>query len=174
MPQIRTLDLKQKSFKGISGTEYFIEDNLAVKRWRKYLKLQNKLGWGVTFEELFNKVKQAFQLLDESKPRPVSAGTILYNIMERVKEVEDESHVPEIIQMCALFMNTKDEDRTDISEQMIKAKEEDWSDISVQSFFLYALSTIPNFIPIYNSITQNTFRQPNPQKAETEVEEEKS
>ncbi len=168
---IRTLDLKQKTFKGKSGTDYFIEDNLAVKRWRKYLKLQNKLGWGISFEELFEKVKQAFMLLDESKPRPVSAGTILYNIMERVKEVEDDSHVPEIIQMCALFMNTKDENREDITEQQIKEKMEDWSDISVQSFFLFALSTIPNFIPIYNSITQNTFRQPNPQKAENEVEE---
>lgn len=160
MSEVKVLDLKAKEFKA-NGKTYYIEDTLTIIRWKKWLKLQHKLGWGMTFEDIQKEFRKIYDVCNKPIPEPGMACILAYNAMIKVKDVQDESFVPEIIQMCALFMNTKDEDRGVITEAMIREKQTDWEKeaISMNSFFLFALSSIPNFIPVYKAITQDIFQK---------------
>lgn len=168
MPEVKILDPKAKEFTA-NGKTYYIEDTFPIVRWKWWLKLQHKLGWGMTFEDIIKQFRAIYDVCNKPTPEPGMACILAYNAMIKVNDVQDENYVPEIIQMCALFMNTKDEDRTIINEAMIREKEKDWikEGISMQSFFQFALASIPNFIPIYKEISQGTFL-----KNRTETEEE--
>lgn len=158
MSEVKILDPNCKEFEA-NGKTYYKEDTLTIVRWKMWLKLQHKLGWGMSFEEIIKQFRNIYDVCNKPSPEPGMACILAYNAMMKVKNVQDDNYVPEIIQMCALFINTKDEDRGTINEAMIREKEADWikEGISMNSFFLFALGSIPNFIPIYKAITQDTF-----------------
>ena len=158
MSEVKVLDPKVKEFHA-NGKTYYIEDTFAIVRWKMWLKIQHKLGWGMTFEDIIKQFRAIYDVCNKPTPEPGMACILAYNAMMKVANVQDDAYVPEIIQMCALFMNTKDEDRGTINEAMIREKEADWikEGISMNSFFLFALASIPNFTPIFKAITQDTF-----------------
>ena len=51
-------------------------------------------------------------------------------------------------------MNTKDEDRSVINDDMISQKLEDWAEYDVNGFFMQALNTVDGFFQIYNEMHQ--------------------
>ena len=166
--EIKTIDPTQTSFEANGKTYY--RETMSVSRWRLWLKLHVKLGYALTFDELFGKFKQIYNCCNKPEPEPGMACVLAYNTMERIKDVGGDERIPETLAICALFWNTKDEDRSTITDEMIADKVRDWEAEAIDAgFFLtYALSTIPNFIPIYKSISQNTSEKMEEQK-ESEV-----
>lgn len=169
--EIKTIDPTQTSFEANGKTYY--RETMTVARWRVWLKLHVKLGYGLTFDELFHKFKQIYTVCNKSEPEPGMACVLSYNTMERIKDIGGDERIPETLAICALFWNQKDEDRSIITDEMIAEKVKDWEAEAIDAgFFLtYALSTIPNFIPIYKSISQNT-SQKTEQEKESEAETE--
>lgn len=166
--QLKVIDFSQKKFVA-NGKEYFIEENLSYERWIMWRKLQVQIGYDITFDVLFSKIKEAYLYLNKPTPEPVSAGVILYNIMEGVKMISDDKQIPLVIRLCALFVNTKDEDRATITEAIIEEKKDDWvkEGISMNSFFALAISSIPSFLENYEVIIQNTSQQTESKRMDT-------
>ena len=50
--QLKTIDFqKENSITGVSGKVYTMTDSLNVIRYKEYIKFQNKLVYGLTFEQ---------------------------------------------------------------------------------------------------------------------------
>lgn len=154
MAELKKINFSDRKFEA-NGKTYLIEQSINYERWKAYRKIQVELGYDISFDNLFGKIREAWDCLNKSAPEPLSAGVILYNIMNGMHTAMDDKNTPLVLKMCALFMNTQDEDRTIITEEMYAAKAEDWKEIDMQSFFLFAISSIPNFMPNYESITQD-------------------
>lgn len=154
--QLKKLDPSLKNFMA-NGVEYFIETEISFDRWRKYGRFQIMLGYSIDFEKLFKDLEETFSLLNKPLPEPAAAGVKIRDIMKGVIDMEKQEN-PVTLEMCALFINRKDEDRRFISADLIKEKIKDWEQegYEIGGFFQLALSTIPGFLPAYKSISQGT------------------
>lgn len=151
--ELKVIDFsKQKSFKA-NGAEYFVESGLSFDRFLMYQMLQVECGYDVSFSSMFENMKKAFELLNKQKP--AEAAVIIHNIMQGVAKVE-ERKIP-VLQMCALFINTKDEDRKKIDNDMVDKKIKDWTEegLDIRPFFQLALSSIQNFSNAWREISLN-------------------
>ncbi len=166
MSKLKELDPKEKTFTANSKT-YEIEESFSYARWMEYEKLQIELSYGVTFQALFHNLKEVWEELQQMHFG--KACVLVYNMMAGVKNKLDDRIHP-ALRMCALFINTKDEDRRIITEEMIKVKMADWEaeGISVNSFFALAIGFIPNFISAYKEVTQDTFLSTAPKEQSQE------
>jgi hypothetical protein len=152
---VLTPDMKQFT---ANGVEYFIESSISERRWINYQQLQIELAFSLTFEEMFKMLREAYDLLNKQKF--ADAAVRIYNLMESIKKVAEQD-IPPIIAMCALFINTADEDRRIITKEMIEKKRQDWFEegIDMNSFFLFAINSIPGFIHVYKEISRSTSNQ---------------
>lgn len=160
--QLYTIDEQTKKAKFVerfeaNGKTYLIEERISTQRWKAWRKIQVPLMFGVTIDVVFKRIKEAYTLLNKKESEIIEAGIILHNLMTTIKDIDDESRVPDVVQLCALFINTPEEDRRTISESQIREKCRDWEDagVDIQSFFLFAINSIPNFQPLYEQLTQN-------------------
>ncbi len=155
--EIKKIDFTKGSFHA-NGKEYFIETKISTRRWIQWRRLQAEVGYGVQFDTIFENLHKAYGLLNQTKF--ADASVILYNIMHGIKKVMDDE-IPEVINMCALFMNTKDEDRRTITEAQVREKLNDWQEegIDMNSFFAFAINSIPGYIESYKQITPSTSRK---------------
>lgn len=151
----RAVDLKEKTFVA-NGKRYVITDKISIERWKQYEKLQLRLTYGVSFDELNNNIKKAFALLNKPNPEPLNAGIILHNIMNGIKDADDEKRVPPGLLMCTLVMNTEDEDVSVYNEQIAMDKINDWREegLDILTFFSWALNSIKGFRGTYLSFIQ--------------------
>lgn len=151
--ELRVIDFsKEKSFKA-NGKEYFVESGLSFDRFLMYQMLQVDCGYGVSFSMFFDGLKKSFDLLNKLKL--AEAAVQISNLMAGIAQVE-ERKIP-VLQMCALFINTKDEDRRIITNDMVDAKIRDWTEegLDIRPFFPLALSSIQNFSNAWQEISRN-------------------
>lgn len=143
-----------------NGKVYYIESRLSVERWIEWRKQQIELSFSLTFEELMRDIRKAYDLINAKDSKIVEAGIVLYNLMHGIKKI-GEGSIPEVIRLAALFLNTKDEDRTHFSDALVKEKMNDWSaeGIAMDDFFAFAISTIPNFIKHYEAAIRDFSEQ---------------
>lgn len=149
---LKTIDIKTKSFTA-NGKEYFIEmGGISMERFIEYEKLQVELGYGVTFIQLYEAIKESYELTN--KQRFADLAVKLYNILQGVKTFE-ERRVP-AFELCALFINTKDENRAVITRDVIANKIADWEaeGLDAVPFFQLAVSSLQNFSTAYNVAIQ--------------------
>lgn len=151
---LRKLSPSDKTFTA-NGTTYHIESSISQSRWVEYQKLQVEIGYSITFEDLFNKLREAYDAANAQRLADVCV--ILYNIMHGVKKVA-EADTDNIIRMCALFINYEGEDRRFITEADIEKKAKDWQQegIDMSSFFQLAVHSIRGFAEIYSASTKDT------------------
>lgn len=156
MGQLKEIKFEDKKFDA-NGKTYFIEQSVSYARWMEWRKIQPQLGFDCDYGTMFAQLRKAYDFLNQREQKPLDAGNILFNLMNGIKGAMDDKHIPLVMRLCALFMNTADEDRTVITEQMIMDKVDDWNKegIGMQSFFLFAISSIPNFLPNYESIIRD-------------------
>jgi hypothetical protein len=154
--ELKKIDLNAKSFIA-NGKEYFIEGSLSFERFLMYQMLQVEVGYDVSFEGMFNKVKEAFDLMNKLKLG--EAAVVLHNIMSGVSNI-DNRRIP-VLNMCGLFMNTADEDRGTITNEMIDRKIEDWTKegLDVLPFFQFAASSIKGFTAAYEEAIPDTLKK---------------
>lgn len=149
---LKTIDIKTKSFTA-NGVEYFIEmGGISMARFIEYEKLQVELGYGVTFIQLYEAIKESYELTN--KQRFADLAVKLYNILQGIKTFE-QRRVP-AFELCALFINAKDEKREIITADMIAKKLADWEveGLDAVPFFQLAVSSLQNFSTAYNVAIQ--------------------
>lgn len=158
--ELKKIDFAQKEFTA-NGKTYFIESSYSYDRYRMWKKLQVEIGFGSTFTELFDSLIRIYSHCNKPQPEPVDAGMIAYNQAHAIKNAMNDRYIEPVMQMCALFMNTKDEDRRYITLQQIQDKVNDWNEegIDMDSFFTFAISLIPNFLKHFASITPDTLEE---------------
>lgn len=145
MKQLKILDPNSRSFEA-NGKTYFVETQLSIERFHDYQIYEKEAGFSMDFKGMWQQLAEMRKELNAVKF--VDAAVRLDNLLTGMSKIQEKEHV--LLKMCALFMNTEDEDRGVINDDMISAKIEDWkNEYDVQGFFTLALNTINGFLQIY-------------------------
>lgn len=147
--QLKVIDLNQKQFDA-NGKTYYIETSLSFERYIMYQKMQHQLAWDAGFYGVYETLKKTYELVNQMKF--ADAAVQLHNTMSGLKMV-DSREVPALT-LCALFINTEEEDRKIINDDMIKKKLADWEaeGLDILPFFQLAMDSIQNFKKVYSEI----------------------
>lgn len=149
--ELKRLDLTKPSFMA-NGREYFIEGSLSISRFCEFQILEKELSFSTSFKSLFTDLRGIYDLLNEMK---LADGIVrLNNVLNGVAKLEEKE--PTGLKICTLFINTKDEDRTEWSNDLMTQKIEDWKieGYDVADFFRLALNSVDGFADIYREISQ--------------------
>lgn len=150
MKQLKTLDPQARSFEA-NGKKYFIETKLSIARFHEYQIFEKEAGFSMSFASMVDAIKEAYQDLNQLKA--ADASVKLHNLLAGISKVAEKEHV--LLKMCALFINTEDEDRGEIDDDLITSKIEDWkNEYEVNGFFMLALNTVNGFLRIYSEMHQ--------------------
>lgn len=149
--KLKKLDTSARSFTA-GGVEYFIETQLSISRFHQYQIYEKEAGFGLTFKDMFQNLLKVRE--DLNKVKFVDCAVRVDNLINGMAKMEEKEHT--LLKMCALFMNTKDEDRGEINDDMITAKIETWqNEYEVNGFFTLALNTVNGFFTIYKEMHQS-------------------
>jgi hypothetical protein len=154
---LKRIDLNTGIFEA-NGTRYTIEGALTIERYAELQILEKELGYGLTFKAMFDKLQQAFNLLNKQKP--ADAAVLLNDMIRGIAMVQQRE--PLVLKICALFMNTADEDRSSFSADMYNRKIADWKaeKLDMRDFFTVASNSVNGFIEIYRTVTRIISGQP--------------
>lgn len=148
--ELKRIDLTKPSFIA-NGVKYNIESALSIERFCEYQLLEKEAGFSVSFKSLFDNLLELHNLMNSVKF--VEAAVLLDNMMRGVAKLEERE--PVLLRLCALFINTDDEDRATIDNDLVVKKIEDWKqEYDVRDFFTLALNTVDGFLEIYEKVTR--------------------
>ncbi len=150
-----------------NGKQYKFSRDLTIERYKELEQLEVEFFYGFDMHGLFNKLKDAYNDLNKSKP--ADAAIKMYRIMEGVADRVDKRE-PCVLRICSLFLVTDDEDVTTWSEDLAKQKIEDWQKEGylIDDFFSLAANLVPNFLKDYNDVLENTFLNPKEEEKKKE------
>lgn len=147
MNKLKKLDPAATSFEA-NGKTYYIETELSIDRFHEYQIYEKEAGFGMSFKSLVEALKDAY--LDLNQMKAADASVKLHNVLTGISKTAEKEFV--LFKICALFMNTADEDRGIINDDMIARKIEDWKEYEANGFFMQALNTVDGFFQIYNEM----------------------
>lgn len=152
MSQLKKIDLNAKSFIA-NEVEYFIEESMSFKRYKMYQKLQIQMGFGTGFYDEYNDWKKVWDHANKSEFGNIAV--VAHNKLYALKNIDERP--TDILTMCALFINTKDEDRRIITDDMVDRKIADWEaeGLDIIPFFQLAANSIQGFTKVWKSITED-------------------
>jgi len=153
---LKKIDLSDLKFTA-NGKEYFVEPEISAKRFAVMQELEIELGFGVTYKKMFEGLGEAYELLNAG--RNADAAVHIHQIREGIAGLENREFP--IMQYCACFVNTKDEDRRDWDEKIMAEKIEDWNKegISYLSFFPLAINMVRGLKVNYVQYIQDTSKK---------------
>jgi len=157
--QVKRIDFNENKFEA-NGKVYHIETGIATGRFMEYEVYQLELMASMSISKLYEKQNVLYQLLNQC--RFADAAVVLNEIRSNtVKKSEKE---PTVLKICALFINTEDEDRTVFNNDLVVRKIDDWKKegIDIRDFFTLAFNLVPGFIEIYNKLTRDITEALNP------------
>lgn len=148
--ELKELDTTKPSFIA-NGTEYFFEQDLGIVRYLEFQILEKEIGFSMSFESIVKNISKAYNYLNEVKN--ADCAVVLNNLITGIIKLEEKE--PTALKICALFINTKDEDRTSWSWDLGTKKIEDWKieGYKMSSFFRLALGTVNGYADIYKEIS---------------------
>jgi hypothetical protein len=151
MKKLRVIDFSKETEFEANGTKYYVEKGLSFDRYLFYLMAQIECGYDVSFKSMFDNIKKAYELVNKMKL--IEGGVILHNILHGITKIE-QRRIP-VLTMCALFINTADEDRRVITDEMVDKKIKDWTaeGLEINSFFQLAISSMANFSRAWEEIS---------------------
>ncbi len=137
--QLKTIDLKEKSFTA-NGKVYYIETGISFDRYLMYQKLQIEVGYAIGFSGLYDKMKEVYSLCNDRKFADIAV--LANNVINGIKQISSRK-IP-ALSLCALFINTADEDRGVITDDMVDAKISDWEaeGLDITPFFSLAIACV--------------------------------
>ena len=165
MNQLKKLDKTARSFEA-NGKIYYVETELSIERFHEYQIYEKEAGFGLSFKSMVETIRDAYTDLNQMKA--ADASVKLHDLLAGITKTAEKEHV--LLKICALFMNTEDEDRGTINDDMIARKIEDWKEYDVNGFFWQALNTVDGFFQIYSEMHQIILGQ---RKKGTEASEPK-
>jgi len=167
MNELKHIDFKAGSFeciikddtgKVVREVEYFLEGELSIERsvWKEnyVLFLEKGISPGKQSEDW----SKCYSLCFEDKPNEEklrNIATLCYNNVTGFKNFFENK--PIVLKLCALFINTKDEDRRFINELMVSEKISDWhlSGYAISNFFLLAITFLEIEVKSYAKATSD-------------------
>lgn len=120
-----------------NGTEYFIESKLSIDRFIAFQKLEVELAYGGGFLGVMKSLNEAIKLLN--KQDWVGAAVELTNTRESIIKQDTSKRIP-AVDICCLFINTKDEDRRIITDDMMIKKQKDFEEEGIPIDFFFQLA----------------------------------
>lgn len=144
MKEIKTITPEMKEFTA-NGRKYLIQEKITPERYKEYEKLVPKLTFGLSFQEVYAGLMKAYDHCN--KQRFLDCGITLHNLMNGIKNIDDENRVHPAMMMAALFILRDDEDPTKYEEKLMLDKIADWQaeGFDMWSFFRLSLSSIRGF-----------------------------
>lgn len=117
-----------------NGNTYYLESELSIERFIAFQKLEVELAYQTGFAGVMKALDRAKVFLN--KTDFVSASVEITNIQDVMRKSDKDKRIPSI-DICSLFLNTKDEDRRWITDQMLEEKQKDFESEGIPvSFFL--------------------------------------
>lgn len=152
--ELKTLDLKAENFTA-NGKNYRILTHIPLSRWQAFRKLQVRLVYGMDSKTLGDNLMKAYNFCNRSKPEPVSAGIILHNIMNGLKDLFEGERFDIALEICALIIMQEGEDIGTYDQKLDAEKIKDWEKEGFEpsGFFQLALNSIPAFKTTLDGIT---------------------
>lgn len=165
MNELKRIDFEKGKFEA-NGQTYTIEGALSIERYAELQILEKELAYGFTVKQIFDKLKLLWDYLNKLKF--AEAAVLVRDLMAGATRVAERT--PTTLKICALFINTDDEDRTTINQEMINKKIEDWKaeGIDIRDFFAVASNSINGFLEVYQSVTRIISAQDGSGKAENQ------
>jgi hypothetical protein len=131
----------RNAFQGASGKEYLIEppEDLGIDRKRAFDGALTKCAFGQDTKSLIRNmvaIKNAF-----NKQEMAEVGHLIHTQLSVASAIHERRDA--VLEICALFMNTKDEDRNKPpTDAQIAEKIQDWNDAGIPfSFFVNSAGT---------------------------------
>jgi hypothetical protein len=155
---LKVVEESALSFTIFEGTDkakkYFIETGLSMERLTEYQQLEIEIGYGYTLPEMHKKHVELYETLNKNKLADASVKA--YDLVNSIKQAQSRVHP--IIRLCALFMNTENEDRGKITQEMIEEKIEDWKEAKIDTrfFFRFAEGIIGTYMESSSADTPKT------------------
>lgn len=149
MAEVKTLDLfKINSFEA-NGHKYHVSSGISLNRYREYEKLEPKLTFGLSFDDIYKSLNKLYDLLNKQKF--ADCAIIAHNLMSGIKDIESEKREHPALLMAALVINRDGEDAGIYDEKLQLEKINDWrkEGFDVLPFFTFALSSIQGFAQEY-------------------------
>ncbi|MFT4203490.1 MAG: hypothetical protein QM610_06200 [Chitinophagaceae bacterium] len=150
--QLKTIDPNQPSFTA-NGKEYFIEKGLSIQRAVYAEAQQIQMEAGLRMGKQLDDWKQVYELANKQKFADIVV--LAYNNMRGFRNFFEEQHP--VLKYCACFVNTEDEDRRGIDDDLVDKKIKDWAEegIAMEGFFALALTFIKSGVQGYQSATES-------------------
>lgn len=147
--KLKQLDPNVRSFVANQKT-YYIETQLSIERFHDFQLYEKEAGFSMTFKSLVETLLEVYEDLNQMKV--ADASVKVHNVLSGITKVQEKEHP--LLKICALFMNTEDENRDVITDDMIRTKIEDWAGYDVGGFFTIALNSVNGFFKIYSDMLQ--------------------
>lgn len=165
MNELKRIDFEKGKFTA-NGKDYTIEGALSIERYAELQILEKELAYGFTVKEIFNKLKQLWDFLNKLKF--AEAAVLVRDLMAGATRVGERT--PTTLKICALFINTENEDRGTITQELINTKIADWKaeGMDMRDFFQVASSSINGFLEVYQAVTRIISAQEGNDKAENQ------
>lgn len=151
MAELKRIDLNTGKFTA-NGVDYQIEGNLSIERYAEFQILEKELAYTTTFKGMYDKMVHLRDLMN--KMRFVDAAVELNDLLRGVSKLEERE--PTVLKICALFINTPDEDRAIFTLDMITKKIADWKaeGLDMRDFFHVASGSVAGFLDVYRTVTR--------------------
>lgn len=144
--ELKKIDLAEGSFIA-NGNKYTILSAIPLSRYREFKKLQARLVYGMDVKTLLSNCIKAFNYLNSPKPEPANAAIVIHNIMNGIKDMEDESREDPAIAICSLIIIRDGEDVGTFDKALSSEKISDWEKegLDPNDFFQLALISMETF-----------------------------
>lgn len=137
--ELKEIDPKTTSFTA-NGKEYIVESKLSIERFIAFQKLEVEFAYNTGFGGVMRSLNKGIDLLN--KQQWVEAAVELSNTRDIMKKSTESKRQP-AIDLCSLFINTKDEDRRFITDQMLSDKQNDFELEGIpMDFFLHLAANL--------------------------------
>lgn len=144
---MKKIDFEKGSFEA-DGRTFIIRDNLTIERWQAFEELQTSMGLNLSFKQVFDKLKVAYEHFNGGKF--ADGSVVLHNLMSGIADRVDNKIHP-ALEICALFIVEKDEDVAVWDRSIAKSKINAWKKegYDMQDFFSLAVSLVQGFTETY-------------------------
>lgn len=158
MNQIKTIDGSTKEFVA-NGQRYFVQKSITPLRYKEYEKLVPKLTFGLSFQEVYQQLHRLWNMLD--KQQFANAAVVCHNLLNGIKDIDDEKRVHPAMMMAALFICRENEDPAKYDEQLMLEKIADWQveGYDFWSFFALSVNSIRGFRETLLRYTQQNLEE---------------
>lgn len=134
------------------GKKFFIHKTLSFNRFEKLKEFSLEFGYSADIKSVMLGLRKAWDAINATKFAETAVH--LHNLMTSVVNLEQKNDVS--LRIAALFINEEGEDTTVYDENLIKEKISLWGkEYDVNFFFMFAISVVPSFLPVYKIVTQD-------------------